>query len=344
MENKIKKAKSVKADSNEPKILVKPIGRFGGLDSIHVALIIVVALLIALLLVVSYQKPAIKVVANTTAKPIHNSTQVLASLQRFLASYAYVNSSLSVLPYVTEIQNASIAYLPSSRQWLAEIPAVNPATNTTFEMGFLVNDSNTSKILPLIQAAAPSKILNNSEVYQGVIKLSDKYACNVEKPLQVYWFIDPYEQGSVKSLMNATQLESRFGNNISIQIKIFNTQATMSVAKQYGLVNAELLGKYIFCASSQAGFENFVRNLNAAYTGSFMGTLALNNIVNESGLNYTALASCINTSQQAINNQALLAQFYNITTTPAVIVDCEYMSIPQTAEQAICFANSTLCK
>ncbi|MEM3180924.1 MAG: hypothetical protein QXY86_00870 [Candidatus Micrarchaeaceae archaeon] len=338
--------KSREKGAKEPRIIVKPIGRFGGLDGIHLALIIVIMLLIALLLVVSYSKPVIIKQANNTtiAKPIHNSTEVLEQVQKLLASYSTANSSLSLLPYITEVQNASATYVPSAKEWLVKVPAENPSTGIAFSLSFLVNDTNISNVLPLIQTAMPSVIGNNSVVYQGVIKLYNKYQCSTQKPLQLYWFIDPYAPGSVRSLLNATALGSEFGKNISIDIKIFSTQATQAIAKTYGIANAQLLGKFIFCASNQSGFAAFVSNLNSEYTGSFMSLSELSNIANESGLNYAPLMQCVNSSQAIINNQALLAQYYNITQTPSTVVDCEYMTIPETARNAICYANSTICR
>ncbi|MGC8676415.1 MAG: DsbA family protein [Candidatus Micrarchaeia archaeon] len=333
-------------ETTEPRIIVKPVGRYGGLDGIHIALIIVVALLFALLLVVAYSKPVVvKQINNTTAaKPVHTSSEVLARVQRVLASYANVNSSLSLLAYFSKIQNATAAYVPSAKEWLVDVPAVNPASGITFYTDFIVNDSNISKVLPLLQAAIPQSISNNSVVYEGTVKLYNKYACSTQNPLQVYWFIDPYAPGSVRSLLNATALESKFGRNISIGIKIFTSQATESVAREYGLANAELLGKYIFCASNQSGFGTFVANLNSEYAGSYMGNTALRALANESGLNVAELSRCVNSSQTIINNQELLAQYYNITQSPVAIVNCEYMTLPQTAQNAICFANSTLCR
>ncbi|MEM3781351.1 MAG: hypothetical protein QXT43_00110 [Candidatus Micrarchaeaceae archaeon] len=332
--------------SNEPRIIVKPLGRFGGLDNIHVALIVVVALLIALLLVVSYSKPVIIKQSNNTtiAKPAHSGAEALAQVQRLLASYGTANSSLSLLPYIAEVQNYSLAYVASENEWLVTVPAVNPATGTRFVLGFLVNDTNISKIVPFIQTVTPSPISNNSVAYQGVVKLYNKYQCSTQRPLQLYWFIDPYEPGAIRSLLNASELESQFNGNISIGIKILNTQATQNIAKDYGIANAQLLGKFIFCASNQSDFSGFVNYLNSEYTGSFMGLGELSNIANESGLNYSSLIECVNNSQTTLNDQALLAQYYNITQTPSVVVNCEYLTIPETARNAICYANSTICR
>ena len=53
----------------EPSMIVRPIGRLGGLDNLHVTLIIVIALLFALLLAVSYSKPIL--ITNSTPGKQH---------------------------------------------------------------------------------------------------------------------------------------------------------------------------------------------------------------------------------------------------------------------------------
>ncbi|MGC8628743.1 MAG: hypothetical protein ACP5T4_00840 [Candidatus Micrarchaeia archaeon] len=344
-----KRVKSKKEEEpskeKEPKILIKPIGKFGGLDGIHVALLVVIALLVSLLLVVSYSKPVyIKQNVTQNVTPLHNESQVLSIVKRFLASYSYVNTSLSILPYVSEVQKANATYVPALNQWVVAMPAINPNTNQSFLISFIVNDKNLSDITPFIETARPSKLLNDSAVYQGVISLAGKYPCLTQAPMQVYWFIDPYAPGAIRSLFNMTSLEAKFGNKVNFEIKIVNTGATNAIARQQGIANAELLGKYLFCASNQTEFDTFVSNLNSIYAGSFINRNELNMLAYESKLNLTQLSNCVNSSQSTIDNQLLLAQFYNITTTPSVIVDCKYLALPETAQQAICYANSSVCR
>ncbi len=336
-----------KQEKEEPKIVIKPLGRFGGLDFIHIALIIVVALLLALLLVVSYSKVVIKVNNTSTEflpKPLHNSTQVLEAVEKLLGSYNFVNSSLSLLPYVSQVQNASVAFVPQQKVWIVEIPAKNPYTNTTFRLGFLVNDTNISDILPLEEIPIPSRLYNYTVVHQGVIKIGGMYPCLNQSPLEIDWFIDPYAPGAIQSLKQAVALESKYGSKVSVGIKIYNMQYTLAIAKEYGIGNAEMLGKYIFCASQQKNFSLFINNLNNVYTGQYVPQQELNNLANESRLDFAQLQECVANAQPVINNQILLAQYYNIMQTPIAIVNCEYMAIPQTAQQAVCFANSTICR
>ncbi len=331
------------AKAKEPEIVIKPVGRLGGLDQIHIAMIVVICVLLAMILVIAYYRPPAVVVANNTTKPIHTYAEILNLTEKLLASYSVLNSSLNLLPYITNISATNITYVPSLQSWFVKVPAVNPSTNITFYISFLIKDSNTSNVLPFIQTVLPAKLSKDKVVAKGVMELYGQYPCN-KYPMPVYWFIDPYAAGGIKSLGYAIKLQNTFRNMINVSIKIFSTQATEAIANQYGIANAQLLGKYIFCASKQKNFEKFANILGTLYTGSFMGQIELSNIANESGLNYTSLIECINSSQPIINNQALLAEYYNITQVPTVVVDCNLQALPQTAYNAVCFANSTLCR
>lgn len=350
------KMKDKGREVKEPRIIIRPIGRFGGLDGLHLTLAIVIALLSLILLVVAYSKPPV-IINNSTlpsnctygylngscAKPIHTAAQVGTMVERVLASYSSVNSSLSVLPYITNVSSMNVTYLPHAGSWYASLKAANLGSNSPFTVSFVLNDSNLSKVVPLIQAAIPSTISNNQEVAQGVISLSGKYACLGQFPVSGYWFIDPYASGSIGSLINATSIQARLGSKANITVKIVYSASTQHISQGYGAANAQLLGQYIYCASQQPNFRSFASNLNSLYAGSYVPGPVLSNVANVSGLNYPALTSCIGSSGQAINAQALLASYYNITQTPLVVVNCEYLAIPQTASRAFCYANSMLC-
>ncbi|MEM0086948.1 MAG: hypothetical protein QW346_02825 [Candidatus Micrarchaeaceae archaeon] len=355
----IAKAKKQKNENaKEPELVVKKLGRFGYLDTIHISLIVLAAILVALLLVVSYSKPVVLIrnVTNSTQPlnctyglqngkcvvPLHNVSEVEAQAERVLASYAYLNSSLSLLAYFSDIKNASYAYLPSEGSWLATIPATNPATGTRFMFYLLINGT-TLNATPYLQTIMPSKIIPNRVVSQGVIAVNGKFACQSQYPLQVFWFIDPYAPGSIASLLNATSIQSRFGGKVNVSVKVLYGAYSSLIGSRFGQLNAEALSKYVLCASTQSNFSRFATNLYAAYSGSYMPNQTLMTIARESSLNITDLDSCIANSTTIMNRQALLAEYYNITSTPVDIVNCEYMTLPQTAVNGICYANSTLC-
>ncbi|MEM3248076.1 MAG: hypothetical protein QXM58_00070 [Candidatus Micrarchaeaceae archaeon] len=355
------KAKSMekrKHGNAEPELVVKKLGRFGYLDTIHVSLIVLVAILVALLLVISFSKPAILIrnVTNSTQPlnctyglqsgrcvvPLHNVSEVSAQVERVLASYAYINSSLSLLAYFSDIKNASYAYLPSEGSWLAAIPAINPSTGTHFMFYLLINGTTLS-VIPYLQTIMPSEITANRVVSQGVISVNGKFACQSQYPVQVFWFIDPYAPGSIASLLNATSIESRFGNKVNVSVKVLYGSYSALVGSRSGQINAEALSKYVLCASTQSNFSRFATNLYSAYSGSYMSNQTLLAIAKDSSLNIAQLDSCLANSTTIMNRQALLAEYYNITSTPVAIVNCKYMTLPQTVVNGICYVNSTIC-
>ncbi|MCL5239706.1 MAG: DsbA family protein [Candidatus Marsarchaeota archaeon] len=330
----------------EPGIVVRPLGRFGGLDNLHLMLIILVVLLVLLLLVVSYGKPILVMVGNNTTgntTALHTAAQIKAVAEHVLASYATVNSSLSLIPFISNISSMHVSYLPDSGAWYVQLMAKNLVNNVAFSLAFQINDTNTSKVTPLLQTALPSQISNNSVVSSGVVALAGKYACTNTSPTQVYWFIDPYDVGAVHSLLNASNIERMYGSNVNLTVKIVIGSATQRIGSQVGLVNALYLSKYAFCASQQSNFGKFASALDAAYSGQYMSQNSLASIAEGAGLNSTQLDSCITSSSSVLNTQALLAQYYNITFTPAVVVNCHYLALPQTAREALCYTNSTLC-
>ncbi len=341
----------------EPSMVIKPIGRFGGLDNLHMSLIVVIVLLLLLLLTVSYGKPIL--INNTTNSTIpicnlttgancsgamHSQAQIKTLSERILASYANVNSSLSLLPYISNISSLNAIYLQASKSWYVSLKAKNPNGNLTFTFAFLINDVNTSQITPLLQTVAPSKISNNTVVSTGVVQLSSKYvSCLTPSPIQVYWFIDPYALGAVKSLLNASNIMQQYGSQVNLTMKISAGSDTQRVGSQVGLANALYLSKYVLCASQQQNFTSFATNLNQAYSNGYVPQNTLISIANLSKLNNVQLNQCLSTSGQAINSQALLVQYYNITQTPLAVVNCHYLAIPQTVKQALCYVNSSLC-
>ncbi|MDE1855320.1 MAG: hypothetical protein KGH57_03330 [Candidatus Micrarchaeota archaeon] len=332
----------------EPSIIIKPLGRFGGLDKLHLTLIVLVALLLVLLLVVSYGKPILVLPSNNTTSTgnfstVHTQAQIKTLAERILASYAGLNSSLSLIPFISNVSSMQVSYVPQSRQWYVQLTAKNIANSVAFSIAFAINDTNTSRVTPLIQTVIPSQILNNSVVSTGVVSLGGKYTCVNPKPTQVYWFVDPYAVGSVGSLVNASEIRQMYGGSVNLTLKMFVGTDTQRIGSQVGLFDALYLSKYALCASQQSGFGSFASKLNSVYSGAYVSQNTLAMIANESGLNYTQLNSCIGTSSPLLNSQALLAQYYNITSTPVAVVDCHYLALPQTVHEALCYANPSLC-
>ncbi len=338
----------------EPGMIIKPLGRYGGLDSLHLSLAVAVVLLFLLLLVVSYGKP-ILITSNSTSNctnssaggscpgPKHTAAQIGLLAEQVLASYGGINSSLSLLPFISNSSAMNVSYLPASKSWYVFLPAKNFVSNIGFTFAILISDLNTSEITPLLQTVKPSRISNNSVVSLGVVKLAGKAPCLARSPMNLYWFIDPYAFGAVKSLENASTIEQLYGSRANLTIKIIVGQDTQRVASSTSLFNALQLSRYTFCASKQKNFAGFVSDLNGYYSGAYVPQTDLNNSARAASLNFTQLNACLDSATQAINSQALLAQYYNITQTPEAVVDCQYLALPQTAKQALCYANSTLC-
>ena len=342
--------------SSEPQIVVRPIGGLGGLDGIHVALIVLVAILALLLLTISYSKPQIIIQNGTSSNlnctsahggacsaPIHNSSAVAQKVERILASYGYVNNQLFILAYYSDVKNMSLQYLPDSKQWLAIVPVHNPANGNLTYASFSLYDSNLSLVRSYVQSAQPSKVLANYVVSQGVVQVANKFACSQQAPMQLFWFMDPYASGSIASLNNLTALELKYGDKLNASIKILNGEASTQIADQFGENNTLALGSYVYCAAKQQNFSRFASSLESIYSNAYIPPSLLYQVANSSHLDMNVMQSCLPGANEAFSRQALLANFYNITQTDVALTNCEYLSEPQTAGSAICYANSTLC-
>ena len=344
------------ADVKEPSILVRPIRKLGGLDNIHLALLVLVAILIALVVVVSYSKPVIvKSISNsslnctysavngTCANPMHNATQIKLSVERQLANYQYLNSSLSQIAYLANVSAMNLTYAPASRMWYASLPVQNPSASGTFVLTMTVNDITGSVQSASIQTVLPPILSQSYVASQGVIRDAKASVCAIQQPLHIQWFIDPYAPGAVQSLLNYTALQRRYGSKINASVDIIFSQYTTAYANAFGTSNAQALGQYTYCASSQPNFKLFAATLNSAFTNSYMSPNNLNAIAQSSGLNMGSLASCLNASSTSISAQELLAQYYGIVFTPTAVTNCEYISVPPTVRNAVCYSNSTMC-
>lgn len=347
--------KSKKDSIKEPSVVIRPIGSFGGLDSIHIALIILVAVVVALLLAVAYTKP-LPIILNSTSSlnctyavqdgkcvlPTSTPGQIEHDAESFLASYNNVNTSLSLLPYYSDVSRMNLTYNPSNGEWYVSIPAINPYNNQSLELAMMINDKNTSKITPLIQTISPAIRTSDFVVSKGVVQIPNQSACSVQSPLQIYWFVDPYSSGGLASLENMTSLESRFKSQVSADVEILFTQSSQNIAATYGLNNSLALGSYLFCASNQSSFSAFLSKVNQNYNGGYIPASLLSALAGQSGINSSKMNSCLATVGTLINRQAVLAKYYNITSTPSIVTDCRYLSIPETEVEAIHYANSSI--
>ncbi len=354
-------AKKVSKDKDttkieEPSILIRPINRLGGLDNIHVALLALIVVLVLLLLTITYYKPVsatnstnsvlTTTVSNSSGSlsTIHNSTVIKRIAEQLLASYVSTNSSLSVLPFYSNVSGITASYVPSIKDWYVQIPATNPGSKTVIYVSTLISDSNGSVLIPFLQLPKPRRIMSNYVVSSGVIQLAGQPVCLTQAPLQLYWFMDPYSPGAVQSLKNLTALQQRYGTKANASLEILYGSASASIANQTSVPAAQALGKYLFCASKQPGqFPQFVSLLNNVYSNGYITANELQSISGTSGLNQTSLAGCMSGTNPAFAAQTILASRYNITVSPSIVVNCDTLAIPQTVNKAMCYANSTFC-
>ena len=326
-------------------MIVRPAVRRWGLDYLHVSLIVLVVILVALAFALSafksgpvYENCINGIVNGTCTGPAHSGAQALSAGESILASYAPVNSSLSLLAYYSSPNEGNASYIANSSEWLVQIPYLNPFSGNKYEVTMLLYDSNLSLVRPFLQTAAPAQITKNKVVSLGVIELAGKSMCTAQKPFPVYDIVDPYAPGATQGLFRGINASQTYGNEVNVSYKIVFTGYAVDKYSSYGINETQEVGAYLLCASNQPRFDAFLENYSLVFNGNPINALTLSQTAQGSGLNMSQLNTCLANASNVLTAQAKLTQFYNITTTPTFVINCRYSTIPQTLGYAIPYA------
>lgn len=327
-----------------PVYIIRPAFKNFGLDYLHISLIALVVILVALAFALSAFKPGVVIqncaygaVNGTCVMPRHNGTQALAAASRALASYATVNTSLSLLPYYALINRSTAAYLLGQGEWFVTIPSRNPFDNTLFNFSVLLYDSNLSLAYSYYPAIKPVLYTNDTVVAPGVVGMYGKSLCTTSEPVPVYAITDPYATGAMPALYAALNATERYGTAINMSYYFIFGGSAIRFYGGYGQDTTQLLGRYLSCASKQSAgsFRAFLSNLSIAYMGVPLYNNTLYDVAQGSSLNMSSFGACMTDSVSSLNRQAQLASFYNIIATPEFVLNCKYATIPQTLDAAI---------
>ncbi len=337
------KKKSATIKEKEPVFILKPAIKNHGLDYLHIELMAIVIILIALAFALAAFKPGVVVkscaygaVNGTCTEPLHNSTQALAAAYKVIASYATVNTSFSLLPYYVLVNESKISYLPNQSAWFIIVPYTDPfISNAIFNFSMLLSDSNLSLENSFSPMIKPVLYTNNTVVAPGVVSIYGGALCTTSKPVPVYMVTDPYSTGAIPALYTALNASKRFGSEINMSYYFIFAGSAISFYNGYGAATTQLLGRYLSCASKQGSFSNFLSNLSIAYKGVPLSNNTLYDVVQGSHLNISSMNACMANSITSLDYQAKVASLYNVVTTPELVVNCKYATIPQTLNLAI---------
>lgn len=330
----------------EPVFIVKPVHRNFGLDYLHITLLALVIILIALAFALSTFKQGRIVtpcgsgnssLCNVTVNgTIHTSAQALAAAESALAAYSSINTSLSLLPYYSLVNRSRVDYLSNSKEWLVTIPYINPlANNTVSNLSLVLYDSNLSLASAYLQSLTPATPTNNSVVGLGTVQLSGEVSCKTTKPVPLYIVTDPYSPGMLRTLDAAINASNRYRGSVNTSYYFIFSGYSQQFYNGYGILDTQQLGRYLYCASHQSNFPQFVSNLSIAYTGAPLANLTLYQVSLGSNLNMAALNACMQNVTTSLNYQSEFADLYHIVSTPEIIVNCKYTTLPQTLDYAI---------
>jgi hypothetical protein len=341
-------------DGSGAVFLIKPVSKRFGLDYLHISLIILVIVLVALAFSFSNFKPSILahncqygVVNNTCATPKYNSSEAISAAERILAGYSTINSSLSLLPYYSLVNQSRAYYLLNGSEWLVVIPYINPYTKEVVNTSMILYASNLTLAEPFMQMIGPILKTQNRVISPGTIDLSGKTACANKTPIPVYYITDPYAPGALRDIGAGINASSRFGSSINVSYMFIFAGYSVPFYSTYGANTTQALGEYLACASAQPRFPAFVANLSKVYFGNPISNTTLYSVAVGSGLDMGSFSACMDNVSLKLDYQSKLAQYYNITTAaPAFVTNCKYLSIPETLNETISYAlkNASLTR
>ncbi len=343
MKNKI--PKNIKA-KQDPIFLVKATKK-GGIDYLHISLFALVLILIAITYSFAKLKPlnscsspnaslSFGILNNSCVKLENNNSQVLHAAEELIAGYASTNTTFSLLPYYSYINKTKIYYLENQNKYFVQVPFKDPINNQTLNFSMLLNGNNLTLINAYTQSIITPQKTSNAVIGFGVVKLAGKVACASasSNTIPVYLFNDPYALGSFSSILKDINISKKYPNLNTSYYFIFGSSST-ALYPSYGIQKTQLLGNYLACASKQPNFNAFIVNLSKIYNGIPILNYTLYQTALGSGLNTTKLNLCISNSSAILTSQLNLAKFYNVVSVPQFIINCEYISLPQTLSNAI---------
>ena len=344
--------KRSRINSKEPVFIIKPVSKNLGLDYLHIMLIVLVIILIVLAFALSTFKQGIVITncqygsnANATCNStVHNSTEALAAAERDLAAYSNVNTSLALIPYFALVNQSKISYLVQGREWLVIIPYKDPLLQgTIFNISLLLYDSNLSLATPFLQTLKPGIPTNNSVVALGAVAIYQEPICKTSTPIPVYVITDPYSPNLINTLNTTIAASKAYGNKINVTYHIIFSGYSEQYYSSFGIQQTQSLGRYLQCASRQQGrFPQFVSNLSIVYNGRPLPNNTLSDVEQGSGLNATEFGACMDNATTILNIQAQFANLYHTISTPSLIVNCRYSTIPQSLYYGINYSLKNL--
>jgi hypothetical protein len=349
--------KKEKMKSKEPVFIIRPALKNFGLDYLHITLIALVLILVVLAFALTTFKSPILITQcsnstnstapgncnNSTSGAIHSSSQALAAAERNLALYSNFNTSLSLLPYYSLVNQSKVDYLANQKEWLVTIPYINPLANDViYNTSMILYDSNLSLAGTYLESLKPPGETNNSVVGLGTVSLYGRSECQTSKPIHVYVVTDPYAPDAIPTLQTAINASRQYKGTINVSYFFIFSGYSQQFYNGYGVQDTQYMGQYMYCASHQSGFSNFLSNLSIPYEGRPLTNITLYQVVQGSGLNTDQFNNCMQNVSTDLDYQAQFANLYNIQSTPTILVNCKYSTIPQTLNYSIAYALNHL--
>ncbi len=338
------------AASASPVFLVKPAIKSLGLDYLHISLIVLVLVLAVFAFSLSSFKQAPQQQLQSCGyglnpdgsciTPLHSGKEALAAAERLIADYAYTNSSLSLLPYYSLVNESKVSYLNASKEWLVVVPYDDPLNGEVLNISFILYDSNLSLSEPFLEMVKPLSLHNNTVVHPGVVSIYGRTSCASNSTVPVYLFTDPYAPGAFSSIRTAINASKAYGSKVNMSYFFIFAGNSAQFYNSYGVNSTQAMGRYLMCASRQSEFGAYVSNLSRVFYGSPVSGTTLSQLAAGAGFNMSLFGSCLQDSSSTMDSQASLSKLYGVVSTPEFVVGCKYSTIPQRLDSAINYTIS----
>ena len=338
-------------DSNGPVFVIRPANKKFGFDNLHISLMALTLILLALAIALAAFRPgpiiqncAYGVVNYTVcATPAHNNSQALDAAESILASFTSLNLPYQILPYYSLVDQANTFYINSSNEWLVTIPYRDPIVNATGMLSMLLYGNNLTLANAYLPTPRPVNYTNDRTIAYGVVGIHGQTPHVTKPPYPVYLFVDPYDAGAFASLFDAINASQKYGSEINMSYYfLFTPQGADRFYNNDGINVTQELGYYLYCASKQQQFPEFVQNLSTEFSGTPPSNLTLYSIALGAGINIAPLDTCIANAGSALEAQVRLFNLYHPQTVPIFVLNDKYLTLPETLDTAINYTiNST---
>lgn len=196
-----------------------------------------------------------------------------------------------------------------------------------------------------LEGPIPPIISQNKVVTNGTVQLYGKLNCSTDK-VRVWEFSDPYCPTCIAPEQKIDEFRERYGEDIDFEYHVLLSRSIL-MENSYGKDDVERISRYFVCAQKQGLLMPLKECALAKYTAKGVEAPLSKEELDAcvpNQINRTAFDSCVAREAPAdIAFDSKVAETYQITETPMMLVDCMYRMHPTYLEHGFCFIHPEIC-